>query len=104
MLEHAAALDEEALGAEHLAELIELLHERNQQTSSEAGLKAGSLLLGLMFDVFEVWSPPPRERAAQAKGLPHGAGRRHERHARQALARLVGRRDLARLVAAQADH
>ena len=60
VLEHAAALDEEALGAEHLAELIELLYERNQQTSSEAGLKAGSLLLGLMFDVFEVWSPPPR--------------------------------------------
>jgi len=53
---HAAALDAQLLGAPHLGALAGALHARNR-AGGEAGLRAGALLLPLMFDLFAAWAP-----------------------------------------------
>ena len=54
---HETALDMELLSAAHIGDVIRILYDRNRADTSTRALKAGALLLELMFDLWAVWSP-----------------------------------------------
>lgn len=61
---HEAAIDAELLGAPSLGAMVQLLHARNRAADDdeddarvEMGLRAGALLLALVYDFYALWRP-----------------------------------------------